>query len=96
MTTARPAVPDKKARSEGQWALGDREPLNPNEELKQAGAPFEVRERIENVYAKEGFDSIERRPARTHPLVGPVHPARGGLRRLVDRRRERSSRPGTS
>jgi sulfite reductase (ferredoxin) len=56
MTTARPA----KARSEGQWALGDREPLNANEELKQAGAPLDVRERIENVYAKAGFDSIEK------------------------------------
>jgi sulfite reductase (ferredoxin) len=55
MTTARPA----KARTEGQWALGDREPLNANEEFKQAGPPLDVRERIENVYAKQGFDSIE-------------------------------------
>jgi sulfite reductase (ferredoxin) len=55
MTTARPA----KARTEGQWALGDREPLNANEEFKQAGPPLDVRERIENVYAKHGFDSIE-------------------------------------
>ena len=60
MTTARPA----KARSEGQWALGDREPLNANEEFKQAGAPLEVRERIENVYAKSGFDSIEKNDLR--------------------------------
>lgn len=56
MTTARPAKP----RNEGQWALGDREPLNPNEEMKQAGAPLDVRERIENVYAKAGFDSIDK------------------------------------
>ena len=56
MTTDRPA----KTRSEGQWALGDREALNPNEEMKQAGAPLDVRERIENVYAKSGFDSIEK------------------------------------
>ena len=60
MTTARPAVPAQKARNEGQWALGDREPLNANEEMKQAGAPLDVRERIENVYAKAGFDSIEK------------------------------------
>ncbi|OBG27333.1 nitrite/sulfite reductase [Mycobacterium sp. 852002-51057_SCH5723018] len=60
MTTARPARAQNKARSEGQWALGDREPLNPNEEMKQAGAPLEVRERIETVYAKAGFDSIEK------------------------------------
>jgi len=60
MTTARPAGAQKKARNEGQWALGDREPLNPNEEMKQAGAPLDVRERIENVYAKGGFDSIDK------------------------------------
>ena len=28
--------------------------------MKQAGAPLDVRERIENVYAKSGFDSIEK------------------------------------
>lgn len=56
MTTARPA----KARNEGQWALGHREPLNANEELKKAGNPLDVRERIENVYAKQGFDSIDK------------------------------------
>lgn len=60
MTTARPAGPDKKARSEGQWALGEREPLNPNEEMKQAGAPLDVRERILDRYAKDGFDSIDK------------------------------------
>ncbi|OCB30302.1 sulfite reductase [Mycobacterium malmoense] len=60
MTTARPAGAPKKARNEGQWALGDREPLNPNEEMKRAGAPLDVRERIENVYAKDGFDSIDK------------------------------------
>lgn len=57
MTTARPA---KAPRNEGQWALGNREPLNPNEEMKKAGAPLEVRERIENIYAEGGFDSIDK------------------------------------
>jgi sulfite reductase (ferredoxin) len=56
MTTARPA----KTRDEGQWALGSRDPLNPNEEMKQAGPPLEVRDRILNVYSKEGFDSIDK------------------------------------
>lgn len=56
MTTARPA----KARNEGQWALGHREPLNANEELKKAGNPLDVRERIKNIYAKQGFDSIDK------------------------------------
>ncbi|ORW73159.1 nitrite/sulfite reductase [Mycobacterium saskatchewanense] len=60
MTTARPARAQNKTRNEGQWALGDREPLNPNEEMKQAGAPLDVRERIESVYAEAGFDSIDK------------------------------------
>ncbi|OBI09282.1 sulfite reductase [Mycobacterium sp. E2462] len=54
MTTARPA----KTRVEGQWALGDREPLNDAEKLKNDDAPLNVRDRIVNVYANEGFDSI--------------------------------------
>ncbi|OBH13849.1 nitrite/sulfite reductase [Mycobacterium sp. E1747] len=55
MTTARPA----KTRSEGQWALGDREPLNDTEKIKNDDAPLNVRDRIVNVYAKQGFDSID-------------------------------------
>ncbi|WP_188113126.1 nitrite/sulfite reductase [Mycobacterium simiae] len=56
MTTARPAKP----RNEGQWALGHREPLNPNEEMKKASNPLDVRERIEKVYARDGFASIDK------------------------------------
>ncbi len=60
MSTAPPANP----RNEGQWALGHREPLNANEEFKKAGNPLDVRERIESVYAKAGFDSIEKNDLR--------------------------------
>jgi sulfite reductase (ferredoxin) len=56
MTSPRPA----KSRSEGQWALGEREPLNANEQLKHDDAPLNVRARIENIYAKRGFDSIDK------------------------------------
>ncbi len=49
-----------KPRSEGQWALGDREPLNANEEFKKLEDSLDVRTRIETVYAKEGFDSIDK------------------------------------
>jgi sulfite reductase (ferredoxin) len=56
MTTARPA----KTRSEGQWALGDREPLNDTEQIKHDDAPLNVRDRILNVHAKNGFDSIDK------------------------------------
>ncbi|RLP08524.1 nitrite/sulfite reductase [Propionibacterium australiense] len=46
-------------RSNGQWAIDGRTPLNPNEEFKQTGSsPLEVRERIETIYARQGFDSI--------------------------------------
>jgi sulfite reductase (ferredoxin) len=56
MTIARPA----KTRTEGQWALGDREPLNDAEQIKHDDAPLNVRDRIENIYAKKGFDSIDK------------------------------------
>ncbi|MGH3724132.1 MAG: nitrite/sulfite reductase [Mycobacterium sp.] len=54
--TARPKPP----RSEGQWALGDHEPLNSNEQVKKDDHPLNVRERIETIYAKQGFDSIDK------------------------------------
>ncbi|MET9608518.1 nitrite/sulfite reductase [Streptomyces sp. NPDC006512] len=56
--TARTARTAAK-RPEGQWALGEREPLNANEEFKRAEDPLLVRERIERVYAREGFASID-------------------------------------
>ncbi|TNC19940.1 nitrite/sulfite reductase [Amycolatopsis alkalitolerans] len=49
----------KQRRGEGQWALGYREPLNPNERAKKDDHPLNVRDRIENIYAGGGFDSID-------------------------------------
>jgi sulfite reductase (ferredoxin) len=46
-------------RGEGQWAVGHREPLNPNERTKKDDDPLHVRERIENIYAHRGFASID-------------------------------------
>jgi sulfite reductase (ferredoxin) len=46
------------AASEGQWASGDKTPLNSNEEFKSTGDPLLVRQRIETMYAKWGFWSI--------------------------------------
>ena len=54
---ARPAV--RRKRGEGQWALGYREPLNPNEQSKKDDHPLNVRARIETIYSKRGFDSID-------------------------------------
>ena len=48
-----------KKRSEGQWALGEREPLTPQETFKKEDDALNVRQRIEEVHAKEGFASID-------------------------------------
>lgn len=62
---ARPARPaaraaaGRKKRGEGQWALGYREPLNSNEEIKKNDDGLNVRRRIIDVYSKTGFDSID-------------------------------------
>src|SRR3954463_7106629 len=58
-TPATPAARPRKARGEGQWALGHREPLNPNERSKKDDNPLNVRARIENIYAHGGFSSID-------------------------------------
>ncbi|MBC7559218.1 MAG: nitrite/sulfite reductase [Dermatophilaceae bacterium] len=43
---------------QGQWALGERQPLNPNEKFKLEDDALNVRARVEQIYSKEGFDSI--------------------------------------
>jgi sulfite reductase (ferredoxin) len=55
-TTGKPV---RRKRGEGQWALGYREPLNKNEESKKYDDPLHVRQRIIDIYAKQGFDSID-------------------------------------
>jgi sulfite reductase (ferredoxin) len=49
----------RQGRGDGQWALGYREPLNKNEELKKNDDGLNVRDRIIDIYAKRGFDSID-------------------------------------
>jgi sulfite reductase (ferredoxin) len=46
-------------RGQGQWALGYREPLNPNERMKKDSDGLDVRDRILNIYAHTGFDGID-------------------------------------
>ena len=60
-TAANPpkATKPRRKKGEGQWALGYREPLNPNEQSKKDDNPLNVRARIENIYAKGGFASID-------------------------------------
>ncbi len=45
-------------RGQGQWKLGYYEPLNLPEQTKRDDDGLNVRERIERIYAKEGFRSI--------------------------------------
>ncbi|MBB5936118.1 nitrite/sulfite reductase [Streptomyces zagrosensis] len=56
------AAPRRKAgrhRGEGQWAVGHFTPLNGNEQVKKDDDGLNVRTRIETVYSKAGFDSID-------------------------------------
>jgi sulfite reductase (ferredoxin) len=48
-----------KARGQGQWALGTREPLNAGERMKKDDDGLNVRRRIIDIYSKTGFDSID-------------------------------------
>ena len=57
-TATRPTQP-RRQRGEGQWALGHREPLNKNEQVKKDDNGLNVRARIENIYARRGFDAID-------------------------------------
>src|ERR1700688_1576426 len=52
------AAPRRK-RGEGQWPLAYREPLNKNEENKKIDDGLNVRQRIIDIYSKQGFDSID-------------------------------------
>ncbi|MET8570017.1 sulfite reductase SirA [Streptomyces sp. NPDC004783] len=63
-TPPKPAAttPRRKAgrhRGEGQWAMGHFTPLNGNEQTKKDDDGLNVRTRIETIYSKRGFDSID-------------------------------------
>ncbi|MCZ2819260.1 nitrite/sulfite reductase [Modestobacter sp. VKM Ac-2977] len=50
---------NRPVRGQGQWALGYREPLNPNERMKKDSDGLDVRQRILDIYAHTGFDGID-------------------------------------
>ncbi len=50
--------PPREGRSNGQWNVDGPTPLNANEEFKAADNGLNVRERIEQIYSKQGFASI--------------------------------------
>ena len=51
--------PPHRGRSNGQWLVDGRDPLNENEAFKQDGSPLGARERIIADYATGGFESID-------------------------------------
>ncbi|EWT03972.1 sulfite reductase [Intrasporangium chromatireducens Q5-1] len=57
-TATRTVRPPRAGRSNGQWKVDGPAPLNPTEEFKADDNGLNVRERIETVYARDGFDSI--------------------------------------
>jgi len=55
----RPARANRPAaKPHGQWKVDGTTPLNANETWKQEDDGLNVRERIESIYSKDGFDSI--------------------------------------
>lgn len=48
----------RAAKPQGQWKVDGKEPLNPNEVFKQEDDALNVRQRILDIYSKEGFSSI--------------------------------------
>ncbi len=59
MNEQAPARTPRPKRGEGQWALGYHEPLNSNEQVKKDDDALNVRARIEAIYSKRGFASID-------------------------------------
>jgi sulfite reductase (ferredoxin) len=59
MTQSTGSEGQRKVRSEGQWAAGDRRPLNDNERIKQEDDGLNVRRRIEEVYSKTGIAGVD-------------------------------------
>ena len=58
---AQPSASTRRSahKGQGQWALGHLEPLTPNERVKKDDDGLNVRARVENIYSKAGFASID-------------------------------------
>ena len=57
MTTATQR-PTRTKKPEGQWKIDGTSPLNGDEEIKQADDALAVRQRVIDIYSKQGFSSI--------------------------------------
>ncbi|HEY7007906.1 MAG TPA: nitrite/sulfite reductase, partial [Jatrophihabitantaceae bacterium] len=54
-----PARPNTTRKGQGQWALGYKEPLNPNERSKRDDDGLLVKQRIVDIYQHTGFAGID-------------------------------------
>ena len=54
-TRTRPA---RKPKPQGQWKIDGNDPLNDDERIKQEDAGLNIKDRIRNIYAVKGFESI--------------------------------------
>jgi sulfite reductase (ferredoxin) len=59
VTESAGAPGQREVRAEGQWAAGDRQPLNDNERIKQEDDGLNVRRRIEEVYSRTGIAGVD-------------------------------------
>ena len=55
---ARPARPARAPKPEGQWKVDGTTPLNDDERIKQEDDGLSARQRIYDIYSKQGFSSI--------------------------------------
>ena len=60
VSTATREVKARAKKPEGQWRIDGTDPLNHDEEVKQREPVMEVKQRVIDIYAKGGFDSIDR------------------------------------
>lgn len=59
MSAAKTATTRARAKKpEGQWLIDGTEPLNHDEELKQVEPVMQVKQRVIDIYSKQGFESI--------------------------------------
>lgn len=58
--TSRPRAqrPARARKPEGQWKIDGRDPLNDDERIKAEEEAFAVRQRVIDIYSKQGFSSI--------------------------------------
>ncbi|GAA1471292.1 nitrite/sulfite reductase [Corynebacterium felinum] len=57
-TTTRERRPARAKKPEGQWKIDGTEALNADERIKQEEPAFAVRQRVIDIYSKQGFSSI--------------------------------------